>query len=267
MTEPAAATTNATTTTTTVPVGDHPTTVVTGGSGPPLLYLHPEADNSAWGAVHDELARSFTVVAPVHPGFGGGELPAWLDDITDLTFHHVDLIDRLGLDRPLVVGVSLGGWLAVDLAIHRSDLLAGIVLVGALGLRPATPAPDLFLMEPPEALAHLAHSIDGDAVDPLSGDVDRLTRLWVEQATQARLMWERPYDRRLERRAHHVRCPVAVVWGEDDRLLPVDHGRRLAALFEVEVEVVAAAGHLVSLDDPAAVARAAVGLQRRSVAA
>lgn len=244
-------------TTSTVLVHDHETTVHQGGDGPPLLFLHAEANTSAWGAVHSQLAEHFTVTAPVHPGFGGAAVPAWMDDMSDVAFHYVDLIRTLGLDRPLVVGVSIGGWVGVDLAIHRSDLLSGLVLVGALGLRPATPMPDLFLKSPPEALSYLARTIDADGVDPLTGDVDAVTALWVEQAAQARLMWERPYDRRLERRAHHVACPAAVLWGADDRLLPVEHGRRLAELLGAELEVVPDAGHLVTLDNPAAVVAAA----------
>lgn len=251
-------------TTSTIAVHDHTTTVRSGGTGPPLLFLHAEANTSGWGQVHDRLAEHFTVHAPVHPGFGGDELPAWLDDVTDLAFHYVDLLRALDLDRPLVVGASLGGWVGLDLAVHRSDLLSGLVLVGALGLRPSAPMPDLFIKAAPEAFGYLARTIDADGVDPMTGDVDLVTALWVEQATQARLMWERPYDRRLTRRAHHVRCPTTVVWGADDRLLPVEHGRRLAELLGAELEVVADSGHLVTLDDPGAVAAAARRLAERS---
>lgn len=242
-------------------VHDHEVLVRSGGSGPDLLFLHGEANTSGWGTVHDALAEHFTVTAPVHPGFGGDPLPEWLDDVTDLSFHYVDLIRELGLERPIVVGVSLGGWIAMDLAVHRSDLLGGVVLVGALGLRPEDPMPDLFIMAAPDALAHLANDIDTASVDPLTGDVHAATALWVEQASQARLMWERPYDPRFGRRAHHVTCPVAVVWGRDDRLLPVAHGERLAATLGVEARIVADAGHFVTIDQPGAVVDAAAALR------
>ncbi len=250
--------------TTTRLIHDHTTTLRRGGEGPPLLFLHAEANTSAWGVVHDQLAEHFTVHAPVHPGFGGDELPGWLNDVSDLAFHYVDVIVGFGLDRPLVVGVSLGGWIGLDLAVHRSDLLSGLLLVGALGLRPSAPMPDLFLKAAPEAFGYLARSIDAEGVDPLTGDVDVVTALWVEQATQARLMWERPYDRRLERRAHHVTCPTTVLWGSADRLLPVEHGRRLAELLGAELEVAADSGHLVTLDNPAAVVAAARRVADRS---
>lgn len=252
-------------TTSTIDINGHPTRYRTAGDGSPLLFLHGEANTSDWAEVHDRLAADHTVVAPIHPGFGGEELPSWLDDMSDLVFHYVELIERLGLDRPLVVGTSLGGWIALDLAVHRSDLLSGLVLVGALGLRPDEPMPDLFLKAAPEALGYLAERIGSDgldvtAVDPMSGDVEAATALWVEQATQARLMWERPYDKRIPRRAHRVRCPVTVVWGALDRLLPVEHGRRLADLLGAGFDVVAGAGHLVTIDDPAAVAAATAAI-------
>ena len=242
----------------TIEVNGHPTMIQQGGAGPDVLVLHGEGNTSAWGELHELLAATSTVTAPIHPGFGGDELPPWLDDVSDLVFHYVELIEREGLERPVVVGASLGGWIAIDLAIHRSDLLGGLVLVGALGLRPSEPMPDLFLQPAPVALGYLAEGLDVEAADPLTGDADVATELWVEQAAQARLMWERPYDRRLPRRAHHIRCPVTVVWGAADRLLPVEHGRRLAELLGAGFEVVPGAGHLVSIDQPTAVV-AAVG--------
>ena len=248
----------------TLTIHDHPTTIQSGGSGPPLLFLHSEGTTSGWRAVHDLLAENFTVVAPIHPGFDGGDVPSWLTDVSDMAFHYVDLIGQLELDQPLVVGSSLGGWMALDLAIHRSDLLSGLLLVGALGLRPHNPMPDLFLKAAPDALGYLSQSIDAANVDPLTGDIEAATALWVEQATQARLMWERPYDKRVARRAHHVRCPVSVVWGADGRLLPVEHGQRLAQLLGADFDVVAGSGHLVDLDDPAAVVAAARQLAQQT---
>ncbi len=243
-------------------VVDHPTRVQQGGSGPPLLFLHGEANTSEWAAVHDELAADFTVYAPVHPGFGGDDLPEWLYDIHDLTFHNAALIEALGLERPLVVGVSLGGWMALDLAVHRPDLTGALLAVGALGLRPEDPMPDLFMKQAPEALGYLAEGLDGSSVDPLTGDIDAATDLWVELAAQARIMWERPYDIRLRRRLANVACPATVLWGASDRLLPPEHGHRLADLIGCELEVVPESGHMVTIDAPAAVAAAAIRLQQ-----
>ncbi|MDH4143651.1 MAG: alpha/beta hydrolase [Acidimicrobiia bacterium] len=245
----------------TITVNGEDSPSATGGEGPDLLWLHGEGNTSGWREVHDRLAERFTVHAPTLPGFGGTPLPEWLDDMDDLALWTADACVALGLEHPVVVGESLGGWLALTSAIWRPALPVALVLVGPLGLRPAEPAPDLFIKAAPEALGYLSERIDAAAVDPMTGDIDAATALWVEQATQARLMWERPYDRRLERRLHHVSCPRCVVWGAVDRLLPVEHGARLAAaLGAAPPTVVAGAGHLVSIDDPVAVADATTAL-------
>jgi pimeloyl-ACP methyl ester carboxylesterase len=240
-----------------IDVRGHATTVRRGGHGPPLLWLHGEGVSSDWRDVHDRLAERFTVWAPVLPGFGGGELPAWLDGPDDVALHLVDLCAAVGLDRVVVAGESLGGWIAATLAIWRPSLVGGLALVGTLGLRSAEPMPDLFIRSGPEAMRYLAASVDGAAVDPLTGDVELATALWVEQAAQARLMWERPYDPTLPRRAHHVTCPVRVVWGAADRLLAPSHATAVAELFGAPpATIVPGAGHLVSVDAPEAVASA-----------
>ena len=223
-----------------------------GGEGPPLLLLHSEANTSAWSDFHDELAANFEVFAPIHPGFGGEETPDWLIDVSDLSFHYKDLLQGLNLDRPLVVGTSIGAWIAADLAIHFSHLLRGLVLFGPIGLRPTEPLPDLFIMQLPEVLSYLANSLDGSQVDPMTGDAELATAVWTDLATQARLMWKRNYDPRLALRAHHAQCPIMVAAGDEDRLTSLAYTQRYAELFDAAFSSVSEAGHLVPVDQPAA---------------
>jgi pimeloyl-ACP methyl ester carboxylesterase len=224
-----------------------------GGAGPPLLWLHGAGGSDTWSPAQERLAATFTVWAPAHPGFAGTPLPGWVRDVHDLAFHYVDLLATAGLERPAVVGISLGGWIATDLAVHRPDLLGPLVLVDAVGLRTDAPMPDLFIMEPAEAMGVLfaggappatAAGADGDPVEVI-------VRMYEEQAASARLMWKRPYDRQLERRLHHITVPTLVVWGGEDRLLPPAHGRRLASLVPgARYAEIAGAGHVVPLEAP-----------------
>lgn len=226
-------------------------------AAPPLLWVHGEGLSAGWRAVHDELARTHRVIVPTLPGFGGTELPAWVDGVDDVALFLADLCAALGEDEVLVAGESLGGWIAAVLAIWRPALVARLALLGALGVRSDEPMPDLFIKAGPEALSFLSNSRPPEAVDPLVGDIDLATALWVEQAAQARLMWERPYDRTLARRAHHVDADVTVIWGGADRLLPPAHAATVAGLFRGATTVVLeGAGHLVSVDSPAATAAA-----------
>ncbi len=237
-----------------VELPSQPARVQHGGEGPPLVFLHSEANTSAWSDFHDELAENFEVFAPIHPGFGGEETPDWLTDVSDLSFHYKDLLQDLNLDRPLVVGTSIGAWIAADLAIHFSALLKGVLLFGPIGLRSSEPLPDLFIMELPEVLSYLANSLDGSRVDPMTGDAELATAVWTDLATQARLMWKRNYDPRLALRAHHAQCPIMVAAGDEDRLTPSAYAKRYAELFGASFTSVDEAGHLVPLDQPAAAA-------------
>ncbi|MFN0030473.1 MAG: alpha/beta fold hydrolase [Acidimicrobiales bacterium] len=249
-------------TTTTVELPGHSTPLCIGGdrNAPALLWLHGEGLTSGWGELHDRLASHFRLYAPVLPGFGGTALPAWVDTADDVALHLADLCRHLDLHTINVAGESLGGWIAMSLAIWRPQLVASLGLVGALGWRPLEPAPDLFIKSGPEALGYLSNQIDAAAADPLTGDLDLATALWVEQAAQARLMWERPYDRKLAQRCHHISAAVHVVWGGADRVLPPSHAEELAAALAATTTttttIVPGAGHLLSLDAPAELAEA-----------
>ncbi|MEZ5231180.1 MAG: alpha/beta hydrolase [Acidimicrobiales bacterium] len=224
---------------------------------PPLLWVHGEGLSAGWREVHDRLATRHRVIVPTLPGFGGTELPAWVDGVDDLALFLVDLCAALGEDEVLVAGESLGGWIAAVLATWRPRLVARLALLGTLGVRSTEPMPDLFIKAGPEALSYLSATRPADAVDPLVGDIDLATSLWIEQATQARLMWERPYDRKLAQRAHHLDMDVTVIWGGADRLLTPGHAATVAELFGAsEPVIVAGAGHLVSVDAPDACAAA-----------
>jgi pimeloyl-ACP methyl ester carboxylesterase len=228
-----------------------------GGQGPPLLLLHGAGGAGRWTEAHQRLAESFTVYAPVHPGFGGTPLPDWVDGAEDVAFHYVDLAATLDLDRPLIVGLSLGGYIAIEIAILRPNLAAGLVLVDAVGLRPDHPMPDLFIMEPLEAASalfadpsKLVMLLPADGQPP---GVDFIVRQYEEMAATARLLWRRSYDPRLERRLHHVTAPTLVLWGAGDRLLPPAHGEKLAGLLpDARFHVIEGAGHVPPLETPGA---------------
>ena len=116
-----------------------------GGDGPPLVYLHSAA-GEAVNPTAEALADSFSVVAPVFPGFGESEGIDKIDDMEDATFHHLDLFDRLGLASLPVMGLSFGGWMAAELATRYPERVSKMVLVNPVGP------------------AHVAHAIDRRAV-------------------------------------------------------------------------------------------------------
>lgn len=119
-----------------------------GGSGPPLLYLHG-AGTFWWMPVHDLLSRSFHVYLPVHPGFGHSEGGEDIEEIAALVFHYTAVLDTLEIAKVPVVGLSLGGWIAVELALRRPNRVDRLVLVDAAGLRvEGAPTAEFFMATP-----------------------------------------------------------------------------------------------------------------------
>src|SRR5712692_3987320 len=124
-----------------------------GAGGQPLVFLHGAGGHTGWLAFLDELATRFAVFAPEHPGFGQSDDPPWLDDIADLAYFHLDLLKALGLDRVHLIGTSLGGWIAAELAVRNTARLASLTLVGAVGITAdGRPIPDIFRMPVEENL-------------------------------------------------------------------------------------------------------------------
>src|SRR5260370_21999789 len=132
----------------TIEVGGKAIQLFTGGAGAPLLYLHA-AGVYWWMPAHDLLAARHRVHAPVHPGFGASQGYDEIEAMDDLVFHTLDVMDALGLDRADVVGLSLGGWLAAELALRHPGRVNRLVLVDAAGTRgPGGEPADLFMARP-----------------------------------------------------------------------------------------------------------------------
>ena len=107
-----------------------------GGSGPPLIFLHGASGHVGWLPFLDQLSQRFDVIAPEHPGFGVSDDPKWLDRPADLAYFYLDLIEHLNLDGVHLVGTSLGGWIAAELAVRNTSRLASLTLVCAVGVTP-----------------------------------------------------------------------------------------------------------------------------------
>ena len=88
------------------------------------------------------------MIAPEHPGFGESDTPDWLDTIEDLAYFYLDLLEQLKLSGVHLVGLSLGGWIAAELAVRSTQRLASLTLAGAAGLRcPGVEQIDPFLRQ------------------------------------------------------------------------------------------------------------------------
>ena len=106
-----------------------------GGSGDPLLILHGELGVPGWLRAYEALAQHYTVHVPSLPGFGQSSRPAFILGVRDLAAWVTWLVRDQRLAHPLpVIGFSLGGWVAAEIATVNAALFSKMVLVGAAGL-------------------------------------------------------------------------------------------------------------------------------------
>lgn len=228
--------------------------VLRGGTGQPVLFLHAAGGAGQWHRFHELLARDFEVFAPDHPGFGGSDELPEVEEMDDLVYHYLDLIERLGLDRPHVVGASFGGWVAAELAVAAPHAIGSLVLLSAAGLRlPGHPVADLFFMPPPHLAATLFHDpAKAAAFFPEQPGLDEVLAAYRDATALARFSWV-PFlnNPKLERRLRRITARTLVVWPSDDRLIPIAHGQRYAELIpDAKFTVVDDCGHAMYFERP-----------------
>lgn len=152
--------------------------------------------------------------------------PDWMRDMSDYVLYLRDLLDALNLDKPYVVGHSLGGWMAAEIAVWYPERVSKLVLSNAAGIRvKGSPMGDLFAMNQTEVLnACFENPMAAMPLMPVAFDVDFYMRQYRERMTLASLAWNPSYDPKLERRLERVISPTLVVWGESDKLIPPIYG-------------------------------------------
>lgn len=224
------------------------------GTGEPVLFLHGAGSTRMWLPFYERLSQSVDLIAPEHPGFGDTAFPDWLDGFDDVVLHYRDLLDALELDRVHLVGFSLGGWIASDLAVFFPERLKSLTLITPIGINiPEAPRADLFAM-PPENIAGLLFNGDVEPYldflpDPMS--LDEIVHAYGELGTFARLTWTPRYDPKLERRLAGVDVPTLVLGAEDDRIVPNVYADRFAELLpNARLERVPGTGHGLIIQEP-----------------
>ncbi|GER91074.1 alpha/beta hydrolase [Dictyobacter vulcani] len=225
-----------------------------GGNGRPMLVLHGGGGPHTMLELSKVLAKRGHVLLPTHPGFAGEPRPEWFDSIDDLALAYLALLEQLDLHDVLVIGSSMGGWIASAMALHDTTRrLSGLVLVDAGGIQvEGYPIPDVSTLKPDELAALSYHNPAAFRIDP--------STITPEQA-QARAANVRAlyiYDQgqgmgdpRLKRHLSHVSIPVLVVWGESDRVILPEYGRAYAQAFpNARFELIPEAGHLPQFEQP-----------------
>jgi pimeloyl-ACP methyl ester carboxylesterase len=208
-------------------------TVATGGTGRPVLLLHggagpPSVAGFAQLLVDRHPAQVYT---PTHPGFGGTPRPDWLTTIPRLAEVYARLLDQLDLDGVTMVGNSVGGWIASELALRDSRRIRSMVLIDAVGIVvEGHPVADVFSLSLDDLSKLSYHDPVKFRIDPTKISEQQRAGMAANRAALA-VYGGQPStpDPTLRARLHEVRVPTLVLWGDSDRVVDPEYGRAYAA--------------------------------------
>lgn len=217
-----------------------------GGAGQPLLFLHGAGGHTGWMRFLDQWSAEYEVFAPEHPGFGQSEDPPWLDEIGDLAFFYLDFLAALGLQRVHLIGTSLGGWIAAEMAVRNTARLASLTLVGAVGITASgQPIDDTFRMPVEENLRRFY--ADPERARRRVADLANVDKGAAAQnrTTVTRLAYRpRFHNPSLAKWLHRIDVPTLLIYGDKDGLVPPKFGEAYRALIPgSRLVVLDAAGH------------------------
>jgi pimeloyl-ACP methyl ester carboxylesterase len=219
--------------------------VLRGGSGPPLLFLHGASGHTGLLPFLERLSQTFDVIVPEHPGFGASDDPPWLDRPADLAYFYLDLIEALKLERVHLMGTSLGGWIAAELAVRNTSHLASLTLICAVGIAAnGAPADDMFRMTAEENARRFY--FDPERVRRRLELFDKADRrvLVRNRSTVVRLAYPDFVNPELAKWLHRVDVPTLLVWGENDGLVPRRFGEAYReSIRGASLVIISRAGH------------------------
>ncbi len=240
-----------------------PLAVVEQGHGRPIVVLHGEIGLEPDAPFLSGLSEHGRVIAPFHPGFGHAtdvDSQFEIDTVDDLAYLYLDLFAHFDLRDVILVGCSLGGWIAAEMAVKCTDRLSKLILVAPTGIkvgdRETRDIPDIFALHPDEVVDLQYHDPTRAVTDYASLSDEELTVIARNREATALYVWE-PYchNPKLRQRLHRITLPTLLIWGASDRFLIPDYygGAYRAAIPGAKLSITEQAGHWPHLEQPAAV--------------
>jgi len=233
-----------------------------GGSGKPLVFLHGAGGLDMDLGFLDSLAQRWHVFAPLLPGYGDSEECAELRDMLDFTLHTWDVVDRLGIQDPILAGLSMGGMIAAEMAAVAPHDVSHLALIASAGLwLDEHPIPDIFAMLPYELPGYLFYDAEAGAKIMSAGmnmsDPKFLQAFLVQNARQlgaaGKILFPIP-ERGLASRLYRIKAKTVLIWGEGDKLIPPAYaGAFQRGIAHAEVVLIPQAGHVVPFEKPSEV--------------
>ena len=229
------------------------------GRGTPLLVLHHDIGSPEQLPLYEALARRFTVLLPSHPGYDGSERPAWMRGVRDVAVTYQALLAARGVTGASVLGLGFGGWIAAEMATMAPLGFRRMVLVGAMGLKPA--AGEILDQALVSYIDYVRVGFADQAAferlfgaDPVTPQLEQ----WdLNREMTFRIAWKPyMYNPTLAHLLAGVPTPTLLVWGREDRIVPFGCAEQYArALPNARVAPVDRAGHFVDMEQPESLAK------------
>ena len=241
--------------------------VARAGQGPTVLVLHHDIGTVDRLPFYDALAEKYDVLIPHHPGWGKSERPQWLRHPRDIAAMYAWLLTDLNTAGVSLVGLGFGGWIAAEMASLSPSLYKKLVLVGAMGVKP----PDGYIADQaivsyidyPRAGFH-----DHAAFAAVYGDIstDQLEAWDIAREMSFRTAWKPyMYSQTLPHLLGGVKSPALIIWGDDDRIVPISAGQAYArALGDATFTSIPACGHFAEMEKPDIIAKLTIDFLARN---
>jgi pimeloyl-ACP methyl ester carboxylesterase len=232
------------------------------GSGPAVVVLHHDIGSMSWTPFYEALAASFRTIVPDLPGWGGSDRPEWARHVRDIAALVSQLLDKLGLDKVALVGLGYGGWIAAELATFAQGRLDSLVLVGPMGIQPRPGTGEImdqYMVDFADYVAEGFSSREASAEHFGEDPAQEFVNFWdFSREMTARITWK-PYmfSHQLPHLLKGVNTPTLVVFGEQDKVVPIDSGKQfIEALPNAKLQTLPNTGHFADLESPEALAAA-----------
>lgn len=243
-----------TTLTVTTSAGRIPVTIGDRGSGRAVLLLHGGAGPASFADFADLLAArtGARVITPTHPGFGGTSRPEALATIAGLAELYAGVLDTLDLDDVIVIGNSIGGWIATELALRHSPRVGRVALVDAVGINvPGHPVADFFSLTPAQIAEHSYFDPSKAVIPDLSTLSPAARQIALGNRDALATYGGSMSDAGLLARLPSIDVPALVLWGEADRIADSDYGRAYAeAIPGAQFVLLKGTGHVPQVETP-----------------
>jgi pimeloyl-ACP methyl ester carboxylesterase len=234
----------------------------TAGRGAPLLVLHHDIGTPEQLPFYEALAQRFTVLLPSHPGYDGSERPAWMRSVRDVAATYQALLAARGLADVSVVGLGFGGWIAAEMATMAPRGFRRMVLVGAMGIKPAVG--EILDQALVSYIDYVRAGFEDQAAfdrlftpDPPTAQLEQ----WdLNREMTFRIAWKPyMYNPTLPPLLGGVATPTLIVWGREDGIVPVACADQYArALPTSRLAVLEHGGHFLDMEQPDTLAKLVV---------